>query len=117
MIGAVAGEIAVGIAETGELSRVLGAAGIIHYVGYAEAEQADVKTNAVFHVRQIETEMAEATDLEGLVEQDSADVEFAVGARHRIPPRSVRPVYTIFFPDSQRDSSISLARTSRVNYQ
>jgi hypothetical protein len=34
--------------------------------------------HAIFHIRQVEAEMAESANLKGLVEQHAADVEFAV---------------------------------------
>ena len=67
MIGAVAREITVGIAETRYLRRLFGAARVIDHVGDAKAKQVDVKMNARFHVAQIETEMTEPANFEGLV--------------------------------------------------
>ena len=58
MIIAVTGEVAIGIAEPGDLGWVFGASRIIHGVGYAKAEQIDVETDPVFHIGKIETEMA-----------------------------------------------------------
>ena len=78
MIGAVAGEVAVRVAEARNLRRVFGAARVIHDVRNAKAQEIDVEMYAVFHIRQVEAEMTEPANFKGLVEQHAADVEFAV---------------------------------------
>jgi hypothetical protein len=64
MIAAVAREVAVRVAEAGELIGALRPPRVIHHVGNAKAEEIGVKTDAVVPVRQVETEMAETPDLE-----------------------------------------------------
>jgi hypothetical protein len=50
MIGAVAREIPVGVAETCDLRRVFGAPRVVHDIGNPKAEKVDVETYAVFHI-------------------------------------------------------------------
>jgi len=47
-----------------------------HDIRYAKPQPIDVKPNAVVYIRQIKSEVAEATDFEGLAEENSADVKF-----------------------------------------
>src|SRR6185369_5989607 len=67
MIGAIPGEVAVGIAEGGDLGRIFSAPRVVHHIGNTKPEQVDIKPHAVFHVGKIKTEMTETAYLEGLV--------------------------------------------------
>ncbi len=89
VIRAVTGEIPVGVAEAGDLCRIFGAARVIHDIGDAKAEKVDIKMHAGFHVAEIEAEVAESSNLKGLVQEHAADVEFI--CRHRAPPKNIRP--------------------------
>src|SRR5262245_44042786 len=76
MVSTVAGEVAIGISQPRDLIGSLGAFRVIHDIRYSKPQPIDIKPNAVVHVRQIKPEVAEATDFEGLVQENSADVKF-----------------------------------------
>src|SRR5262245_59155945 len=76
MVSTVAGEITIGVPQPGDLIGTLGAFRVIHDIRYSKPQPIYVKPNAVVHIRQIKPEVAEATDFEGLAEQNSADVKF-----------------------------------------
>src|SRR5262245_61195388 len=88
MIGTVAGEVAIGIPQPRDLIGTLGAFRVIHNIRYSKPQPVDVKPNAVVHIRQIKPEVAEATDFEGLVEENSADIKFIRRGRHDAPPKA-----------------------------
>src|SRR5215510_5335008 len=88
MVSTVAGEVAIGIPQPRDLIGTLGAFRVIHDIRYSKPQPIDVKPNAVVHIRQIKPEVAEATDFEGLVEKNSANVKFIRRIRHDAPPKA-----------------------------
>src|SRR5262249_13754683 len=87
MVSTVAGEVAIGIPQPRDLIRVLGAFRVIHDIRYSKPEPIDVKPYALIHIRQIKPEVAEATDFEGLVEENSSHIKFVRRGRHDAPPK------------------------------
>src|SRR5215831_4363986 len=83
VVGSVASEITIGIAEIGKLGRVFGAARVIHDIGNAKAEEIAVKFYAFVHIDEIEPKMAQAANFKRLIEENAADVEFSICGFHR----------------------------------
>src|SRR5215510_7501341 len=88
MVGSVAGEVAIGVSQPRDLIGTLGAFRVIHDIRYSKPQPIDVKPNALIHIRQIKSEVAEATDFEGLVQKNSANVKFIRRSRHDAPPKA-----------------------------
>src|SRR5262245_58067191 len=88
MVGSVAGEVAIRVSQPRDLIRVLGAFRVIHDIRYSKPQPIDVKPHAVVHIRQIKSEVAEATDFEGLVQKNSANVKFIRRSRHDAHPKA-----------------------------
>ncbi len=85
MVGAVAHEIAVAVAEPGIFWKPR-SAGEIGDVGHRETEQVAVEMARLLDVIDIEPEMPEAADLERPVQQNAADIIAMAVGRHQRPP-------------------------------
>src|SRR5262245_25514381 len=97
MVGTVAGEVAIGISQPRDLIETLGAYRVIHDFRYSKPQPIDVKPHALIHIRQIKSEVAKATDFEGLVEKNSANIKFIRRGRHDAPPepRNSNLIYNV----------------------
>src|SRR5918999_453560 len=76
VIRAIAGEVTVGITQTGDLSGTLGALRVVHYIRDAKTQQVDIEAYPFVHVYEIKAEVAEAANFKRLVEKNSTHVEF-----------------------------------------
>ena len=76
VIGVVAHEIRVGVAELLELLRLLGCREGIANIGDLEPQKVAIDGKVVLHIVKTQAEMAETADLERLVEQNAPDVAF-----------------------------------------
>ncbi len=79
VVGAVAQEIHVGVAERLQLVALGMVLGDVQRIGDAEAQPLAVEIEAGRGIGDVEAEVPEPPDLERLREQHAADVEFSVG--------------------------------------
>src|SRR5436309_16030474 len=73
-----------------------------HHVGDAKSQEIDVEPHAFIHIDEIEPEMTQSTNLEGLTQKNSADIERAVRGWHVAPPERTSRVSYITFRDGQQ---------------